>query len=281
MERIGDLDEYLQRIDALRKSKEVFTNNYMMVGDAQRLVSLGRLYCAANEAGTIFLSDESTHYRASMHIDANKKFVMPLLDKPTMVQIVYYKDRKKENHLRIEKQLEANGFMKQDTSVQIKLNVAEHKEECRKNFNRLYKLTQRMGYRIKVVDFTYRDKIREVFSQQDMLHGWHYPFQTEEELKERFDQNGWICILDEDDRVLAYHSAYEVNSCCYGMGMAIRDEYKVKYGFAPLLQYYRVCITEQPLIYGEVLLHNTEAVTLHEKLGWKFTNKYVDRWLRS
>ncbi len=281
MEQISSLDDYLQRINGLHRSKAAFTNNYMMAGDAERLISLGRLYCFTNEAGIVFLSDEDTHYRASLYMDTNQSCELPLLDKPLMIQIVYHKDKKKDNHLRIEEQLEANEFVKQDTSVQAKLNVEEHKAEYQKNFDRLYKLVRRMGYRIKAVDFTYRDKIREVFLQQDMMHDWHYPFQTEEEVQAQFEQDGWICVLDQDDRVLAYHSAYEVNSCCYGMGMAIRDEYKVKYGFAPLLQYYRVCITEQPLIYGEVLLHNTEALALHEKLGWKFTNKYVDRWLKN
>lgn len=280
MESISSLDDYLQRINALHRVRTTFTNNYMMVGDAERLILLGRLYYIREEAGTIFLSNEDTHYRLSMHIDTDKSCHLPLLDKPIMTQIVYQKDRKKENHLNIEKQLKKSGFVKQDTSVQIKLNVTECKDECQKNFDRLHKLLQRMGFQIKVVDYTYKDKIREVFLQQDMLHDWHYPFQTEEEGKDVFDKNGWICILDKDDRVLAYHSAYEMNSCCYGMGFAIRDEYKVKYGFAPILQYYRVCITKQPLIYGEVLLHNTQALALHEKMGWTFTNKYVDRWLK-
>lgn len=280
MERITSLDEYLRQIDMLRKSRTAFTNNYMMVGNAKRLISLGRLYCIHSGAGAVFLSDEDTHYRVSMHLDTEKDWKLPFLDKPVMTQIVYHKDRKKENHLRVEKQMEDNGFAKQDTSVQVRLNVAERKAECRRNFDKLYKLVQRMGFRVEAVDFTYREKIREVFLQQDMLQGWHYPFQTEEEVRAQFEQDGWICVLDKDDNVLAYHSAYEVNACCYGMGMAIRDEYRVKYGFAPLLQYYRVCITKQPVIYGEVLLHNTEALSLHEKLGWKFTNKYVDRWLR-
>lgn len=280
MKPISSLDEYLQQINKLRGFRTAFTNNYMMVGDAERLISLGRLYCVTNEAGIIFLSDEDTHYRALMHMNPNRKCEIPLFDKPVMAQIVYHRDRITESRLCIEQQLQDNGFVKQDTSVQVKLNVKERKEACRKDFNRLYKLIQRMGYRIQVVDFTYKDKIREVFLQQDMMQDWHYPFQTEEEQREIFEQNGWICILDRDDEVLAYHSAYIVNSCCYGMGMAIRDEYKVKYGFAPLLQYYRVCITEQPVIYGEVLLHNTDAIILHEKLGWKFTNKYVNYWLR-
>ena len=215
-----------------------------------------------------------------MHIDTNKSYQLPLLDKPIMAQLAYQKERKKENHLKIEKQLENDGFVKQETSVQVKLDVTEHKAECQKNFEQLHKLLQRMGFQIKVVDFTYKDKIREVFLQQNMMYDWHYPFQTEKEMRENFDRNGWICILDQNDRVLAYHSAHEVNSCCYGTGFAIRDEYKVKYGFAPILQYYRVCITKQPLIYGEVLLHNTESMALHEKMEWKFTNKYVDLWLR-
>lgn len=280
MKRISKLDDYLQQVDTSHRVGTSFTNNYMMVGDAERLILLGRLYYIKNEAGVTFLSDEDTHYRISMHIDTDKNYRLPLLDKPVMAQIVYQKDRKKDNHLNIETQLENDGFVKQDTSVQVKLNVRERKAECQKNFDRLYKLLQRMGFRIKVVDFTYKDKIREVFLQQNMLHDWHYPFQTEEEMRETFDRNGWICILDKDDRVLAYHSAYEVNSCCYGMGFAVRDEYKVKYGFAPILQYYRVCITKQPFIYGEVLLHNTQAIALHEKMGWTFTNKYVDRWLK-
>ena len=280
MERIRSLDDYLQRKEALRRFRADFTNNYMMNEDAARLIALDRLYCITNEAGTFFLSDEDTHYRISMHVDTGKNHQLPSLDKPIVTQMVYQKDKKKEGHQKVERWLEKNGFVKQDTAVQVKLDVTKYKAEYQKKFERLHKLLQRMGHEIKVVDVTYRDKIREVFLQQDMLHDWYYPFQTEEEIKETFDRNGWICILDQDDRVLAYHSAYEINSCCYGMGFIVRNEYQIKYGFAPILQYYRVCITEHPLIRGEVLLHNAQSMALHKTIGWTFTNRYTDRWLK-
>lgn len=279
MERLRNSGAYMKEVNVLRKSRELFTNNYLMQGDVDRLIQNKRFYQIRHEAGTTFLSDEEKYYRAFLHTDYRKPYHLPRVEKPVLLQIDYQKERKKAAQIELEKWLKADGFVLKDTAVQIKWNVEAHREECRKQFQRLEKMLAAMNFRIETVDYSYHEQVEELLHRQDVMRYYHFPYQTEAETKALYDSGNVVCILDEADRVLAYHTII-VNGGCYGAEFVVRDEYKVKYSLAPILQYYRGSFLEYPVMQGYMLLNNADSIRLHERLGWEFTNRYTDNWLR-
>lgn len=279
MERLQNLDAYVKEVNALRKSRKLFTNNYLMQDDVNRLIQCGRFYRMQNEAGLTFLADEKKYYRAFLYVDYKKPYRLQGLDKPVLVQIDYYKDRKKDLQLAMQERLKADGFLLKDTAVQIKWNVEAHREQYRKLFQRLKKMLAAMNFRIESVDYSYHEQVAELLGQQNMMQYYHFPYQTEAEVKALYDSGNVVCILDDTNQVLAYHTIM-VNGGCYGAEFVVRDEYKVKYNLAPILQYYRGSFLEYPVMKGYMLIDNEDSIRLHEKLGWEFTNRYTDNWLR-
>lgn len=279
MERLQNPDAYMNEVNVLRKSRELFTNNYLMQDDVNRLLQGGRFYQVRHEGGVTFLADEKKYYRAFLHTDYKKAYRLPGVGKPVLVQIDYLKDRKKDAQLAMEKWLKADGFALKDTAVQIKWNIDERRDECRKQFQRLEKMLEAMNFRLETVDYSYHEQVEALLRQQDMMRYYHFPYQAEAETKALYDSGNVTCILDNTDQVLAYH-CITINGGCYGAEFVVRDEYKVKYSLAPILQYYRGSFLEYPVLKGYMLLDNAESIRLHERLGWEFTNRYTDNWLR-
>lgn len=279
MECLQNSDTYVKEVNTLRKSRELFTNNYLMQDDVNRLIQCGRFYQIRHEAGVTFLSDEKKYYRALLHVDYRKPYRLQRLDKPVLVQVEYQKGRKKDAQLAMEERLKADGFLLKDTVVQIKWNIEARREEYRKQFQRLEKMLAAMKFRIETVDYSYHEQVEELLQQQEMMQYYHFPYQTEAEVKELYDSGNVVCILDDTDTVLAYHSII-INGGCYGAEFVVRDGYKVRYSLAPILQYYRGSFLEYPVMKGYMLLDNADSIRLHEKLGWEFTNRYKDNWMR-
>lgn len=278
MKELKDLETYGTLISDMRKKGIKFTNNNVFSDDIKRFIELKRIKYHDTERCLIFFLDEEKYYRLLIHLDPDQPWALPKLDKPALIRTRFVKDKKKADLLKLEEQMRQKGFVLKDTNVFLTLDSAPVKELHQRNYQRSKKILEHQNFRIIRADYSYHDQIDALMEGQDMIKYYHIPYQTEDEIKAGFEDNNYVAIINENDELLAYTSGHLENGKRHADAMIIKDEYKL-YGFAPLLFYYCTCSGFSSIRKTSVNLTNAASIKLHKKLGWKFTNKYMENWL--
>lgn len=280
MTYLNNLDEYLEIKQRMKKERKRFTNDMLSDEDVKKFIAAGRVQYLECEAGVTFFIDHKTYDKAVLFIDPGKNWQLDVRDKPVLIQTRYQRDRKKKDLIQLEQQMKQNDFSYQYTIRSIRLDAEERREYYEKQYQRAQKLLERMDYRIKKADYHYHGQIQELIKQQDVGRYFEYPYKTEEEIKEEYAKGNHTCIVNSDDEVLAFCSGFEMNGCWYAAGLGVREEYKMC-GLAPIFLYDRVHNKEPYVMIAGVLTDNTDAIKFQKSMGWIFTNRYTDFWLRS
>lgn len=278
MKELKDIEAYGTLINDMRKKGVKFTNNNIFSDDIKRFIELNRIQYHVSDRCLIFFLDEEKYYRLLFHIDPGQSWDLPELDKPALIRTRFVKDKKKAELLKMEEQMQEKGFILKDTNVFLTLDSAQFKEAHQRNYQRSKKILEHQNFRIIRADYSYNDQINALIDGQDMIKYYHIPYQTEDEIKATFEDRNYVAIVNDKDEILAYTSGHLENGKRYADAMIIKEEYKL-YGFAPILFYYCTCSGFSDIRKTSVNLENIASVKLHKKLGWKFTNKYMENWL--
>lgn len=278
MPYLKNLDEYHAIKKRLKGEGKRFTNDMLSDEDLEKFILSDRVQYVECEAGVTFLINEETYYKAILHIDPKKNWRIDQQDKLVVMRTRYQKDKKKNELLQLEKQLKQSGFFYQDTVVEIRLDVEERREYYEKQYQRALKLLERMNCRIEKDCYRYHRQVQELIKQQNAVQHFHLEYKSEDEIKAECASGAHTCILNSEDEVLAHASGHEVNGCWYGDLLIVKEEYKM-YGLAPMFAYERVYNRKMNTIRGGVPIDNEESIRFHRKMGWTFTNKYIDHWL--
>ena len=215
-----------------------------------------------------------------LHLNPDKHWDLPELDKPILVRTQFVKDKKKSALVKVEEQMQEKGLVLKDTNVQIAFDIIPVRELCRQKYLRSKKILEYSNLRIIKADYSYYDQIKGLLKEQDMIQYFHVPYQTEDEIKSGFENGNYVAILNEKNEVLAYTSGHPgIDGVRYAEAMVIQKAYKL-YGFAPILFYYCMSNTRALISKSSVGLHNSASIKLHEKLGWTFSDKYIEHWLK-
>lgn len=278
MEQLKDLETYRRLISSIRKKGVKFTNNNLFANDIERFIKLGRIQYTYCGRCLIFILNEDKYYRLLLHIDPDQPWDLPKLDKPVLIRTRFVKDKKKDGLLKLEAQMREKGFSLKDTNVFISLDLEPLKEIYRKNYQRSKKILERSNLRIIRADYSYYDQINALLDNQDMIKYYHRPYRTEDEIKSAFARGNYVVIVNDNNEVLAYTSGSSEAGKKQADAMVIKEEYKLC-GFAPILFYYCSLNPSPGLKKSSLNLINNASIKLHKKLGWSFTNKYMENWL--
>lgn len=280
MEELKDTQTYGALINAMRKKGVKFTNNNLFSEDIRSFVERKRIKYHVSERCLIFFLDEEKYYRLLFHLDPDHSWDLPKLDKPVLIRTRFTKGKKKAELLKLEGQMREKGFVLKDTNVFVTLDFAPFKEFYRQRYERSKKILKASHLRIIGADYSYRSQIDKLMDGQDMINYWHRPYQTEDEIKSAFDRGCYTAIVNEKDEIVAYTSGgVGEGKLQPDIAMVIKDEYK-RSGLAVILFYY--CLAYEPsdlMRKTSIDLANSASVKLHKKLGWKFTDKYMENWL--
>lgn len=281
MKDLKNIETYQSLIKDARKKGGKFTNNNLLSEDIKRFIELQRIKYFCSDSCLIFILDEEKYYRLLLHLNPDSPWALPELDKPILVQTRFVKGKKKPSLLKLEEELKAKGFILKDTHVQITLNVAFLGESYRQKYLRSKKLLDYSNLRIITADYSYYNQINILLKNQDMMEYFLFPYQTDEEIKTRFENGDYLAIINEENEILAYlseHQGLEKNSEIYAEAMVIKEEYKL-YGFAPILYYYSISNKPSDLRKTIVALNNFASIEFYKKFRWKFTDRYMEHWL--
>ena len=280
MEDLKDLAVYGSLVSDMRKAGVKFTNNNLLAEDIKRFIELGRIKYYRSERCLIFFLDEEQYYRLLFHIDPDCHWDLPALGKPAVIRTRFTKDKKKPELLKLEEQMRQKGFLLKDTNVLITLDFAPFKERYRQKYQRSKKILEYSNLRIIEADYSYCNQIEDLLNSQDMIRYYHRPYRTADEVKSEFDAGCYVAVVNERDEVVAYTSrGFDEGQLRLDLAMVIKDEYKLT-GHALLLCYYCLGNRRSDTIRkAGIDLKNSASINLHKKLGWKFTNRYMENWL--
>lgn len=111
--------------------KTPFSNIYLMPKDINRFINLKRISYVKNDYGIIFYLDEETFYRVCLYVDEQQLFEIPARDKKLLIRNVYRADNKGIKLSYVEARLQALGFLKVGTTVQIEGKPQELLFNCK------------------------------------------------------------------------------------------------------------------------------------------------------
>lgn len=278
MKKLRDIETYGTLISDMRKKGVKFTNNNIFSDDIKRFIELERIKYYDSDHCLIFFLDEEKYYRLLFHIDPGQPWELPDLDKPALIRTRFIRDKKKPDLLKLEDQMREKGFVLKDTNVFLTLDSVPLREIHERNYQRSKKILEHQNLRIIRPDYSYYDQIKALVEGQDMIKYYHIPYQTEDEIKAVFEEKNYVAIVNENDELLAYTGGHLENGKRYADAMIIKEEYKL-HGFAPILVYYCTYSRFSDVRKTSVNLENAASIKLHKKLGWNFTNKYMENWL--
>lgn len=280
MKELKDIETYGDLISNMRKKGVKFTNNNLFSDDIKQFIERKRIKFHCDERCLIFCLDEEKYYRLLFHVDPAHPWTLPEFDKPALIRTRFVKDKKKPDLLKLEEQMREKGFLLKDTSVFITLDFAPFKETYRQKFERSKKILSPSNLRIIKADYSYRGQIDKLMDGQNQIKYYHRPHQTEDEIKSAYDQGCYTAIINEENEIVAYTSGgFGKGKLQPDIAMVIREDYK-RSGLAVILFYYCLANESSDLMRKTSIdLANSASVKLHKKLGWKFTDKYMDDWL--
>ena len=139
---------------------------------------------------------------------------------------------------------------------------------------------EKKGYCCIEAEYSLFDKIEKIIVGSDILEDYHIISRTDQEKKE-LEKGSYLCILNEKKDICAASIAVINSGIAQAEEMVVKDEYKMR-GFAPILTYQRLKWLDSKNIQkieGWILTHNESSLRYHRKLGYHFTDKYVEEWV--
>ena len=122
------------------------------------------------------------------------------------------------------------------------------------------------------------EKVEELLINTHIIKDYHLNYLNSEE-----KENGaYLYLTNKEGEMCAAGVSVVKNGVAQGIGIAIKDEFKMQ-GLAPFLGYYRMkwlSDNNVKLIQAWVLNNNEASLRYHTSLGYSLTNKYADEWVK-
>lgn len=283
MERLRSIEEYKSLLSSYKKIyRSGYSNNYLSIDKIERYINLQRIYFDTNETALLFFSDEEKYYRlyAMLGIDMNLNIHKP--DKPLMLRNIYKKGVKTEALLKFEEVLKRQGFILYDETVQILAQPLGKKEEIQSKYNKASSLLDRFGIKIGYAQKKDMAQIVDLRNEEPLLKDYHFLYETEEEILADIEKGYYRCAFNHLGEVCAAQHYSVINDTLQGDWLAVKDEYKIRYGIGSAMAYHSFLYTiEQGILnyYGWVARDNVKSIKYHQAIGYELTDKWADEWL--
>lgn len=283
MERLNDYDAYK---DLLSRNKSLyrrgFNNNYLSVDKIKQYIRLGRMSFIEDSSGIQLFLDEKDYYRCILMISAETVLHMSRQDKPVFVRNIYDITKKSETLTSVEESLKKNSFKKIDTSVQIMCKPKDHEDEYRKNNEKCLKFLSRFGIHIDYPDASLAEKVFELRKTTPELKYYQFPYEEIDDIIFDYTKGYYRCAFNAENELIgAQHFTIE-NETIQGDWLAIKDEYRVKYGVGRAMAYHAFVYAldnRYDVYYGWVVDTNYDSLKYHSGIGYVITNKRANEWI--
>ncbi len=278
--KLGSTQEYRSLIEEYKKiCPKPFSNANFMLSYLERYINLEKISFESTPQGLFFYFDEGTYYKVYFYVDEKQPFTIPVYDKKLLIRNMYNNRRKNDRLIFVRERLGELGFLNKGISVQIEGNVQDLLRNCAP-VEKYEKEIEKKGYCCIEAEYSLFDKIEKIIVGSDILEDYHIISRTDQEKKE-LEKGSYLCILNEKKDICAASIAVINSGIAQAEEMVVKDEYKMR-GFAPILTYQRLKWLDSKNIQkieGWILTHNESSLRYHRKLGYHFTDKYVEEWI--
>lgn len=283
MELLKNLGEYKELLLCYKKKcRGGYSNNYFTMDRVIRYIDLQRLFYETGDDYLLFFVDEGNYYRVHVHVSSETHLKIEKKDKPVMLRTVYKEGIKSDALVCLEKDLLDIGFILYDESLQIVAQPLEMVEPVRKKSEKTLSFLQRYGIRLGYAGKEHLPEILKLRDAEPALKEYHFDFETREELLENVAKGYYRCAFNEQGEVVAAQQFSVENGTLQGNWLAVKEEYKVKYGIGTAMAYHSFMYAiehEIPNYYGWVVRDNDKSLKYHESIGYTLTEKFADEWL--
>lgn len=258
--------------------KSGITNNYLSIKEIEKYLLQGRIFFEEFEEGFALLTYEEGYYR--LHYTGSVQGIEGLepKDKPQLIRYIYTDEQTKEKWIEI---LGKTKFVLEETSVQIVANVTEI-SDVREKSKMTSRFLARFGLETIYASEDMYDEIIKLRNEEPVLSIYDFCFETKEETLEDIRNGMYRVVKNINEEVVAAQHFRINNGTLMGEWLAVKEEYKVKYGIGSMMAYqsFLYAIDHNiDLYYGWVDVRNTNSIQYHESVGYKQTNKKADGWI--
>lgn len=283
MEKLETLAQYKELLSRYRKTyKNGYSNNYLSFDSIRRYISLNRIYYDEAESYFMIYTDEEKYYRAYIYMNSEIKLHIKKLDKPILFKTIYKKNDKSDLMLLLEKMLEEQNFELYDQVVQIWAKPIEMKQEVVSKYEKSQNFLKRAGI---YLGYACDENIADIISlkeEEGVLKDYHFLYETRDEIKENIKRGYYRCAFNMRREVCAAQQFSVEKYAVQGNWLAVKDEYKIRYGIGYAMAYHSFMYAIEhdiPNYYGWVACDNERSLKYHREIGYDITDKYADEWL--
>lgn len=283
MERLKSIEEYKALLLEYKQiCRRGYSNNFLNLEMVNRYIGLQRIYYEKGESSLLFFTDEEKYYRLYVQTSPEADIRIEKKDKPILVRNVYKKDAKSDMLLRFEDKLKEQEFSLYDESVQMVANPLEMKESLQKKYEKALSFLTRVGLRL---DYAGEEHISEIIAlreKEPLLKDYHFLYETEDEIRDNIKNKYYRCVFNEQNEVCAAQQFSIENRTVQGNWLAVKEEYKVRYGIGTVMAYHSFLYANDLEIqkyFGWVVRDNIKSIKYHQSIGYEITDKYADEWV--
>ncbi len=285
---VTSFEQYSQLVKDAKANAEhrLYTNNYMMPDEIQRLIGLKSFYSVKTDNGLAFVDNEVSHYYMFLHVDLEKEIHIPQLDKNVLVETVYVEKNVRQQQLDFEKKLTDSGFSFASTYRQIYGVPQLAPEKYWKTYNSVQKTLDNEGKRFCVPTNRQLKQFEKIYREQiDIYVQKRF---TKRERKKQRDAGYLTCIADKKNYIYAIGISQHV----YGGAIACNKEYTGSiYASALMYHSYKGFYENIPQdpeaqkeymrsrTFGWIATTNTMSLRLHKAIGMGSTGKAMNQFV--
>lgn len=285
MERLKSLEEYKSLLSEYKQiTRRGYNNNFLNTDSITRYISLQRIYYETCTKALMFYTDEEKYYRLYVILspDIDNEINICNKDKPIMLRNIYKEDKKPEALLKSEELFKKLGFVLYDETVQIVAKPLEHKEEIQSKYNKSISFLDRFGIKIAYAEKKNIEQIINLRNDEPLLKDYHFSYETEKEILDDIEKGYYRCAFNSSGEVCAAQHYSIANDTIQGDWLAVKEEYKAKYGIGNAMAYHSFLYAIEHEIFnyfGWVARDNIKSIKYHQAIGYELSDKWADEWL--
>jgi len=283
MLNITSVAQYQELVTVAKAERKARTTNCCLFPEAiQRYIDFGRFYYETCEAGVVFYSDEGKYYEGYYYLNPNETFKLLPKDKPVCIQHLYVQGKKSDKVLHIEQNLARVGFVLEDQMFHIRGNPEEILSKIEPLVKTAKTVMAKKGYRLCAVREDMLEEVWDIQRNEPEIPYYQLPFTSKEETIQAAEEGLFQGIVDSENKLCAVRWAFIESNSVYGWA-AVRNGYKDINGWGLVFaeQAMKYAIAHELKVSGWIDVKNIHSQKYHEKLGYKQTGRYVDRWILS
>lgn len=283
MEKLSNLEEYKSVLREGRiRCKGGFNNMYLTIESVKRYLSLGRLYYELSDDSLCLYTDEEEYYRMYIQCSLNGVSQIYAKGKPILIRNIYRESCKPDNMVQIENTLKQQGFELYDQCVQILAKPLEMEETVRKKYDASMGFLKRAQIDIVYADEAQLEEIIILRNKEPELKPYHFFYQTKEEMLQDIKDGYYRCAVNAEGEVCAAQHFTVANGTIQGDWLAVKEEYKAKYGIGAAMAYHSFTYAIEHNIrnyFGWVAHNNVKSLKYHSAIGYTIGDELADEWL--